>query len=158
MKRITVEENMSKNLVTIRWDAPVSDASELLEERGFRHLPVVDDLGVVVGILSDRDVSRAMNPGKPGFLTGASVSDFMSWPVLTVDQNLSLREAAQGMIDEKISAFLVTDEKKSVIGIVTSEDLLKTLVKLLSGPSKLTLATYSPVVGELLREAQASGL
>jgi acetoin utilization protein AcuB len=158
MKRSSVRESMSKKLITIRWDQPMEEAADLMEEHRFRHLPVADDSGVIVGILSDRDVNRAVNPGKPGFIADAQVSEYMSWPVITVDENLALRDAAQGMIDEKVSAFLVTDANKAIVGIVTSEDMLKALVKLLSPPSGLAKVAYFPVVGELLREAEAAGL
>jgi acetoin utilization protein AcuB len=158
MKQVSVKQNMSKNTISVRWDLAMSDAAELMEKNEFRHLPVTDDLGVVVGIISDRDVKRAMDPKRPGFMSKVLISEYMSWPVITVNQNFSLREAAQGMIDEKISAFLVTDDAKTIVGIVTSEDLLKALVSLLSAPSTMTKFSYSPVLGELLREAQASGL
>ena len=107
MKRSSVKESMSKKIVTVRWDQRMEEAADLMEEHRIRHLPVSDDLGVIVGIISDRDVSRARSPNKPGFDANAKVSDYMSWPVITVSQNLPLREAAQGMVDEKISAFQI---------------------------------------------------
>src|SRR3989344_7376998 len=100
---------MSKKLVTVDWNMHMRKAAELMEERRIRHLPVTDELGIVVGILSDRDIKRAMSPKNPGFSPNGTVCEFMSWPVITVSQDLPLKEAAQGMIDEKISAFLVTD-------------------------------------------------
>lgn len=158
MKRAPVKQSMSKELSTISWNCHMSEAAEILEEKRFRHLPVTDDMGIIVGILSDRDINRAMNPNHPGFAADSTVSDYMSWPVITVDQNLPLKDAAQGMIDEKISAFLVTDESKMIIGIITSEDLLKAFVHFLSEPNTLTKISYSPIVGEILREAQAAGI
>ena len=54
----------------------------------------------------------------------------MSWPVHTFDKNTDLRFVANQMIAEKISAFLITDDKK-IVGIVTSDDMLKALIELL---------------------------
>ena len=158
MKNQSIKKSMSQDLVTINWNARMQEASELMEENRIRHLPVTDEGGVIVGILSNRDVNRAMSPKKPGFSPESSVSEYMSWPVVTVDQGLTLKDAAQGMIDEKISAFLVTSDTKEIVGIVTSEDLLKAFAALLSAPGPLTRLSYSPVVGELLREAQSAGL
>lgn len=79
-----------------------------MERKNIRHLPVVDDEGFVTGILSDRDVARASSPDRPGFMGGRLVSDFMSWPAITVDQSLPLADVAEGMVDEKVSSFLVT--------------------------------------------------
>jgi acetoin utilization protein AcuB len=136
----------------------MEEAVSLMEKHQFRHLPVTDDSSLIIGILSDRDVVRARNPIKPGFDKTAQVSEYMSWPVITINQNLFIREAAQRMIDEKVSALLVTNDSKEIVGIVTSEDMLKELVKILSEPSRLELASFSPVVSELLREAQSAGL
>lgn len=149
---------MSKDLISVRWDAEMQEAADLMEEQRIRHLAVTDELGAVVGILSNRDVNRAMSPKRIGFAPDSKISEYMNWPVITIDQNLSIRDAAQGMIDEKISAFLVTDAAKMIVGIITSEDLLKALSSLLSTPNIASRITYSPVVGELLREAQSSGL
>jgi predicted transcriptional regulator len=93
-----------------------------------------------------------------GFFPDSSVDEYMNWPVITVDQNYSLKDAAQGMIDEKISAFLVTDKNKTAVGIITSEDLLRVLATLLANPSVLGKLSYSPLVGEFLRETQTAGL
>jgi len=149
---------MTRDLVTVNITTSLEEAASLMESRGFRHLPVINDVGTVVGILSDRDVQRARHPGQMRPPSTGEVSAFMSWPVITVNQNLPLREAVQGMIKEKISALLVTDDKKNIVGILTTEDLLQKLVELLPGSSALDKVSYSPVVSELLREVQASGL
>lgn len=156
----TTNQVMTKNLVTISAYEPIAQARDLMDEKKFRHLPVVDKEGMVVGILSDRDVNRAMSPAGPGFMAGKLVSDFMSWPAITVDEDMALADVAEGMIDEKVSSFLVTREGREVVGIVTTEDLLKVLKNLLRGEKRSTLKnlSYSPVVGEVLKEIQSVGL
>ncbi|MGZ3650200.1 MAG: CBS domain-containing protein [Bdellovibrionota bacterium] len=153
-----VKSSMTRNPVTVNIAASLEEAASLMESRGFRHLPVTNDVGSIVGILSDRDVQRARHPGQMRAPTTGDVSTFMSWPVITVHQDMPLREAAQAMIKEKISALLVTDDTKNIVGILTTEDLLQKLVEILPGTSALDKVSYSPVVGELLREVQASGL
>lgn len=162
MQRSTAKENMTKTLVTVAWNKPMEEASRLMEERRIRHLPVVDKEGLVIGILSDRDVNRAMNPLRPGFAEGMVVGDFMSWPAVTVDENVSIADVAEGMIDEKVSAFLVTKGENEVTGIVTSEDLLQLLRKALKEEkiSKFSLASlpYTPIVREAMRELSSAGI
>lgn len=160
MKKHITAQAMSQNLITISAYKPISEAKSVMEERNIRHLPVVDDEGLVVGILSDRDVNRAMNPVRPGMMVGGAVSDFMSWPAITVDEEMSLADVAEGMLDEKVSSFLVTKGGREVVGIITSDDLLKVLARLLRGEGKSTLKAlpYSPVVREALREIQSVGL
>lgn len=161
ISRTTTAQAMSKDLVTISAYRPISDARDLMEERNIRHLPVTDKDGLVIGILSDRDVNRAMSPVGPGFLGGKLVSDFMSWPAITVDEETALADVAEGMLDEKVSSFLVTRAGREVVGIVTSDDLLKVLRNLLRGSdrtSSLKALPYSPVLREALHEIQSVGL
>jgi CBS domain-containing protein len=160
MKKHTTAHAMSPNLVTISAYRPIAEARDLMEEKGIRHLPVVDSEGLVIGILSDRDVNRAMSPVRPGFMGGSAVSDFMSWPAITVDEGMPLAEVAEGMLDEKVSSFLVTRGGREVVGIITSDDLLKVLRNLLRGETKSPLKAlpYSPVVREALNEIQSVGL
>ena len=85
----------------------------------------------------------------------------MSWPVETVEMNAPVRQLAEGMIDEKISAFLVTKSGSDaeVVGIVTSEDLLRLLAKILKDESKksnFSAFPYNPIVQELMRDVELS--
>jgi acetoin utilization protein AcuB len=160
MKKINVKSAMTKNLKTISWEAPMEEAVDLMDDYRIRHLPVVDAEKCVVGILSDRDVNRAMNPKRPGFAEGSRVSDFMSWPVITVGEERSIKEVAEGLMSEKISAVLVTNKGNEVLGIVTTEDLLRYLLSLVGGEKRESVLdfTYTPLVSELLRETQAVGI
>ena len=61
----------------------------------------------------------------------AEIRDFMASPVRSISRDSAIEEVAQKMLNDKISAFLVMDHGKAVVGIVTTDDLLKLLVKLL---------------------------
>ncbi len=140
---------MSKKLITITGSAPLLEAYKVMSERKIRHLPVTDTAGGVIGILSDRDLQRAMqvdhrNPGidegTVEFKLGAQVQDFMSFPVKTVGINNSVRDVALAMLNEKVSAYLVTDQFAHTRGIVTTDDMLKLLISMLDkDPGKLRL-------------------
>ena len=162
MKAPIVKDNMTKALVTVSWSDAMTKAHKIMEERRIRHLPVIDREGFVVGILSDRDVFRAMSPGRPGFASDIVVGDYMSWPAITVDEKSSVKDITEGMIDEKVSAFLVTRDGKQVVGIVTSEDLLRYLHSLLDGKGEqrvgLDAIKYTPIVQEVMREMSAAGI
>ena len=58
--KVRLEEVMTKDPVTIKEDTPVMQALEIMMNFGFRHLPIVDDNGVLVGIVSIRDLSKPM--------------------------------------------------------------------------------------------------
>lgn len=180
-------ESMTRSLVTIRFDRPIEEAYELMEQWRVRHLPVKDQEGHIVGMLADSDVFRAMNPRRPGFAEGLTVADFMSWPVISVTEDTPLSKVAEAMVTEKVSAFLVTSGEGDTVGIVTSEDLLKVLQRVLTGAHAnaeadagvgtgagaeaaapvgaqgesapgLRAVPYNPVVQEALRELQSVGL
>lgn len=93
------------------------------------------------------ETSRLEDPGSPA----------------PVSQNLPLREAARRMLEENAQAFRVTDERQTIVGVITRDGMLRALVDLLAASASastdpLTKTAYSPVVGEILREAQAAGL
>lgn len=149
-----VREIMSKKLVTVSFDDSVRKAYQIMQDLKFRHLPVVDDKGMVVGILSDRDLQRAMTPtadisrsfdDEVEFNEEFLVKDFMTWPVRAVSKDVTVEEVAQRMLKEKVSAFMVMDHGgRSASGIVTTDDLLKLLVKLLQkDPERLGLSLGS---------------
>lgn len=157
MKRPTTQQSMTHTLVTVKWNTSIRQAHELMGERRIRHLPVTDEEGFVVGILSDRDVNRAMSPVRPGFMEDSLVGDFMSWPAITVDEKTSIKDVAEGMVDEKVSAFLVTKGGEQVVGIITSEDLLRLLKEMLKDePGRLL--PYTPILTEAIKELSSAGI
>jgi CBS domain-containing protein len=162
MKNPKLENAMTKSLVSVRWNLPMAEACKLMEERRLRHLPVMGEDGSLVGILSDRDVKRAMDPRFPAFSQDCLVGDSMSWPVLSVPEEAPILEVVDSMLNRKVSAILVT--KGDVpSGIVTSDDLLRVLRDLLleqGGGRRLRLLDprYSPYVQEILHEVGSAGI
>lgn len=140
-----VRENMSADLITIGWNERMETAYSRMLMNKVRHLPVLSETGEVIGMLSDRDVQRAMISEivKTGghstseetlrFDPQSRVRDYMSWPALSVEQDSDLRLVAERMIAEKVSSYLVRDVNR-IVGIVTAEDLLKVLIDLLADP------------------------
>lgn len=143
--KVTVKEGMSTDIVSVEcWEKLVAAYKKMRSYR-IRHLPVTDSAGNVVGILSDRDINRAMQSHVVksesklrtediSFEPEATVQDYMSWPVKTFDKDRQIKDVAKEMIREKISAFLVTDRRNEIMGIITTEDLLRVLIELLEGP------------------------
>lgn len=136
--KVSLQDFTSRDLAIVRWLDRLDEAYALMTKRGIRHLPVADDEGAVVGIISDRDFQRAMWIEQPDFASGyvaqpsfdpnRTVRDFMSWPVTSIDEGRSVADAALLMLDQKISALLVTRGEDQVVGIVTTEDLLRALL------------------------------
>ena len=135
-----VNEIMSKRVVTVRLDDSVRTAYQIMREKGFRHLPVSDGHGAIVGILSDRDLHRAMQPNISFYLDESNVEfvsehaakHYMSWPVKSVHEGEAICDVAKLMLEERISAVLVESSPGNVRGIITTDDLIKLLIKMLA--------------------------
>ena len=130
-----VEDVMQTAVITITPKTSLPEAMRLVGRRGIRHLPVVDD-DRLVGIVSDRDLKRAMaSPATAleshelGYLLDAlTVDEIMTRAVVTVGRMFPIEEAARLMVTEKISALPVTERGK-LVGIVTETDVLQLFVK-----------------------------
>ena len=118
---------MSKSVIAIQADADLASAYKMMKDKKFRHLPVVDKNHHLIGIISSRDLVE--------FDSNSSVRDFMSSPVATAAIDTPLGEVTQLMIDKKISA-LVVMKNENIVGIITTEDLLRVLKIYLSGHSQ----------------------
>jgi acetoin utilization protein AcuB len=130
-------------LITIETDASLKEAYTKMESRKVRHLPVVDPAGRIVGILSDRDVKRAMLPergmsleeSQPAFDERDRVSKYMSWPAKGVDEHTAIEDVVRVMLQERISSLLIVSGPKAhPTGIVTTDDLLRYLLVVLEKP------------------------
>ena len=127
-----ISEYMMTNLLTVTPHTRVRQARDLMVDNCIRHLPVVDRDGQVVGILSDRDLA---------VVHGDLEVAFRMNPVTTVvNVGEELNAVIDQMIQSKVSSCLIEDEGK-LVGIVTSEDLLRVLKSHLDKPARGSMRT-----------------
>lgn len=120
---MALQDHMTRKLITINRTATCAEASRLMTNYWIRHLPVVDEAEeFIIGMLSERDLLAATSD--------IPVEEIMTTPLRTFSIDTPLRTVVDSMIEEKISAFLITKEDE-IVGIVTSEDLLILLDELL---------------------------
>jgi len=117
-----VIERMSTTPVTITADLTVTQALEVIERRDVHHLPVVNDPGSLVGIITERDLLRAKGD--------EVVENLMERRVITVTEYTPLENAARIMADHKIGSLPVMRDGK-LVGIITQTDLFKVFLELL---------------------------
>jgi len=117
-----VIERMSTSPVTITGDLTVKQALEVIERRNVHHLPVVNDRGALVGIITERDLLRAKGD--------EVVENLMERRVITVTEYTPLENAARIMADHKIGSLPVVRDGK-LVGIITQTDLFKVFLELL---------------------------
>ncbi len=132
-----VRDWMTPNPATVTPDTPILEAIKLLKERGFRRLPVVKD-GRLVGIVTDKDLKEAM-PSKATtlsvwelnyLLAKLTVEEVMAKPVITVQADEPLEEAALLMEEYKIGGLPVM-EGDQLVGIITTTDVLRAFIEVL---------------------------
>jgi acetoin utilization protein AcuB len=128
-----VEELMKRQVITVSSWEPLLTAWELCREKRIRHLPVVDN-GVLVGILTDRDLREAKPPLTSSqlvqYMQEKQVVEVMKTRVITVHPLDHLDEAIRLFQEHKIGCVPVV-AGGVVIGIVTETDLLQALAQLL---------------------------
>ena len=111
---------------TVDVDTPLRAARELMRQRGIRHLPVRGGDGVV-GLLSDRDLKRALNPdlGLPP-MDELFVGDVAVFDAHTVGEDTPLWQVVGDMADLQIGSVLV-ERDEDLVGIFTATDACRLL-------------------------------
>ena len=112
---------MQRRVATIGEEEPIREAAAKLLRGETNHLPVVNGEGVLVGIVTTYDISKAVvNPGKGNF-----VKDIMKRKVITTSPEEPVDIAIRKLEKYNISALPVVDRKMHVVGILTAMDLGK---------------------------------
>lgn len=123
---------MTHDVVTVTPDATLMDVRRLLHERGFRHLLVTEEDDTLVGVISDRDMLKAISPFLDTYseehrdvkTLSRPASDIMRTNPVTVGPDTAIEDAARLLLDNKISSLPVV-EGEALVGIVTTKDLLQ---------------------------------
>lgn len=146
----TVADVMSHNPIVVRPETPLNEAIQILAEKRISGLPVVNDAGELVGIVSETDLmwqeTGVTPPAYVMFLDsviflknpasyerdlhkalGQTVGEVMSRDPVTVSPEKLLKDAAQLMHDRSIHRLPVVDTKGQVIGIVTRGDIVRAM-------------------------------
>jgi acetoin utilization protein AcuB len=124
-----VADVMTGKVVTLSPHHSFNDAANLMNDRYFRHCVVVDNSRKVVGVISDRDIMRALarNPNS----RSKSLDQIMTSNPITVKRSTPIVDAVSKIVAKRINCLPVVDDDGAVCGIVTSTDLLKSYQQLL---------------------------
>jgi CBS domain-containing protein len=149
-----VGDVMTRSVVTTTPRTLVKDAAIVLAGHGVTLLPVVNEDGRLVGVLTEADVVRGRIPPDPrrgawrgsqaGSPPPAMVGEVMSSPPLTTDPHTDAAELATMMIDRALRSVPVIDEGR-LVGIITRRDLVRTIARadaLVAADVRKRLGTY----------------
>ena len=137
-----VRDWMTRNVITLGLKTTVVDAAEVMRSKRIRQFPVIDEQGMLAGIVSDRDIRDAM-PSKylPGdHATGGSLAklraqDIMTSEPLTVSPTTPVDIVANMLQRHKFGGLPVVDAVGRLVGIITVADIMRFLCSV-SGVSR----------------------
>lgn len=135
LDELSVADIMASPVITVKPDELLTRADLDMRVADVRHLPVVDERGRLVGILSNRDVLKALGKSRR---RSVRVRDVMSEEVHRVNPRTSAREAAQLLLFHRIGALPVVGDDLELVGIVTETDFLRIAVQALGGRDAVT--------------------
>jgi CBS domain-containing protein len=126
----TVGDLMTPDPVRIEAHAPLADAARLLDQHHVHGLPVVDEAGALVGVVSQTDMLRARTTEYLwSTWRGLQVRHLMSSPALTISAEASLADAASRMERNLVHRLVVVaDDGVTPIGIISTSDLVWAMV------------------------------
>jgi acetoin utilization protein AcuB len=139
-KAMHVKNCMTPNPVVATLKTNYNEALRLMRENNIKHLPIVDAKGKLAGIVTQSDMLRA-EPSPvttlsvfeiASFLDKVTMDKIMTCPVLAVDEECSITNAADFMLTNKIDSLLVMREE-TLVGIITIADIFRTFIKITGG-------------------------
>jgi CBS domain-containing protein len=118
-----VHEIMTSKPACCGPETSLKDAASLMTDHDCGEIPVIDDSGRPVGVVTDRDIAcRGMGQGKAA---DAPVSEVMSSPVVTVSPDTSVDDCCKTLEENQIRRVPVVDESGVCCGMVSQADIAR---------------------------------
>lgn len=134
---LSVAEIMTAEPHTLSPDDSLAQARQMMSEHHIRHIPVVSGNGLLVGVVSQRDVLAAADSSVLADKAAhqqeehyVALSSVMTSPVQTVDENASLRGTAMHLMKNRLGCLPVTRDEK-LVGIITDSDFVAIAIHLM---------------------------
>ncbi|MGD9843460.1 MAG: CBS domain-containing protein [Steroidobacteraceae bacterium] len=150
---------MSKDLITTSPDVSVVELARLMRDKAIRRLPVVDQAGKLLGLVSSEEVLHAFPPDVNPFAVAngemssqqcgvkLTAADVMSLPEFTTEPETPIEEVARVMRDQKIGATLVM-RKEMLVGIITESDVFRAFTEIFDPGTHGVRITFDNSAGE----------
>jgi CBS domain-containing protein len=146
----TVADVMSREPITVKPETPLGDVIKILAERRISGLPVVDEAGKAIGVISETDLMwRESDVTPPPYIMlldsviylenparyerelhkalGQTAGEVMSAEPVTITPDRPLREAAHMMHERSIHRLLVVDQQGLLLGVLTRGDIVRAM-------------------------------
>jgi acetoin utilization protein AcuB len=132
--KLVARDIMSSPVITLPFNASLAQAWALVKDKRFRHIPIQSRTGELVGILSDRDLSRGTVESAlvgikgSAYLGHVTIESYVSHPVLVAAPEATLPAMARVLLEERIGAIPVLSQEKELLGLITRSDILRVIV------------------------------
>ena len=135
-----IDKSMTRDVVTVGPETGILAAQTLMAQNRIRHLPVVVEDDILVGIVTDRDIRSAMpstvlseaeKATEERRLAVMKVKDIMTANPVTISPTQTLEDALLMMQNLKVGAFPVVDQEGKLKGIISVRDLMRAFVNVL---------------------------
>ncbi len=124
---LRAKDVMSTNVISVKKDAPIFEAVELLLENNISGLPVVEDDMTLAGILSEKDVVELFYDSEQA--GNKTVNDYMTYPAVHFEENNALSNVCDFLGKNIFRRVPVTSDGK-LVGIISIRDILNTVLQL----------------------------
>jgi acetoin utilization protein AcuB len=132
---MTVRDIMSRRVATVALDDRLHVVKQIFDSSRFHHLLAVEDDGTLYGVVSDRDLLRAMSPfigsivetGRDLATLDKAVHQIMTRKPITLRPEASIADAIRVFLEHPVSCIPIVDEHFKPVGIVSWRDVLKSL-------------------------------
>ncbi|MFQ3197172.1 MAG: acetoin utilization protein AcuB [Paraglaciecola sp.] len=129
-----ISKLMSKHVVVVKMDDPLSKVKDIFDQGKFHHLLVVDD-GRLYGVISDRDLLKSISP-KIGDMAATTkdlaslnkkAHQIMTRKPISLNENATVKEAITIFNEHKISCIPIINNTDKPVGIVSWRDIMQEL-------------------------------
>lgn len=136
-------EWMTRDVITVGSDTSMMKAARLMKDNNISRIPVVDEQGRLVGIVSDRDIKEA-SPSKATtldmhelyyLLSELKVKDIMTQNPVSAKEKDSIESIAVTMTENNFGGMPIVDDNGKVVGIITDNDIFKVLMTITGAKS-----------------------
>lgn len=139
----TVGEVMTRDVVAAARRTPFKELAQVMEEHRISAVPVLDERGHVLGVVSEADLllkqagrqqklgmrGALLDPDQAARLAAQVAEDLMSAPPVTVAPDETVAGAARTMLRHRVKRLPVVDEAGALVGIVSRADVLKVFLR-----------------------------
>lgn len=141
--KIPVRAVMTEKVVTVKEDTEIKEAARLLSDNRISGMPVVDDSGIVIGVVTEADILASAGIKRerrfidvlkhlfgepiPSGKRGQYVKDIMMSPAITTDAETDIKDVAKILDEKRIKRLPVIDNEGRLIGIISRADIIRAI-------------------------------